>query len=441
MGNKITPDKFVEKMNDLFIKFADTKNLNKQGSKIRNIKDGITNDACFLYRFLYTKIGNSKESCVCDVNASYNTNFLRNAYESKENNISLTVYHHMFDQIKHLYESYVPNPSLNSNKLCLVDGCNNTNKNMDILLNMGYFDADNGVPLDLTFNGKHNRNNEVKCSLSYIKKNLDVLKDKILVFDRGYFSFNFISYLIANKIQFIIRKKGKSSNVYNKFEKLRQVFIEHKFTKTVYKSKKSKVKKDVTIKDSYEFITNLDVKNFSDSKVFELYGKRWDIEIFFKFIKYNFKFQNLREKNINSCKKLYYCELILYYLKEIIKIFYFANRNVKINNSLLMENIYKRLLFDILSGTLTIKKLNNFCKVNIRKVNKNQKGRSNPRISKTPFSKWYVKGFSEYAKYIKILEAIKNKTIDKLNKNLKILAKKIIDINENDKKKKKNKLK
>lgn len=50
------------------------------------------------------------------------------------------------------------------------------------------------------------------------------------------------------------------------------------------------------------------------------------------------------------------------------------------------------------------------------------------RNSKTPFTKWYIKGYSNLTKYAKI-DAIINDTVNKLNKNLKSIAKNIISIN------------
>jgi len=39
-----------------------------------------------------------------------------------------------------------------------------------------------------------------------------------------------------------------------------------------------------------------------------------------------------------------------------------------------------------------------------------------------PFTKWYVMSYSDYYKYKKIIEALKNNDLDSLNKNLKLLA-------------------
>ena len=46
-------------------------------------------------------------------------------------------------------------------------------------------------------------------------------------------------------------------------------------------------------------------------------------------------------------------------------------------------------------------------------------------MSITPFTKWYIKGYSLFAANKKILKAIDKKDISKLNKNLKIIAKRI----------------
>ena len=48
---------------------------------------------------------------------------------------------------------------------------------------------------------------------------------------------------------------------------------------------------------------------------------------------------------------------------------------------------------------------------------------SNPRVSKTPFSKWYVKSYSSYSVYYKLIEALRKNDLSDLNDNLKIMAK------------------
>ena len=56
----------------------------------------------------------------------------------------------------------------------------------------------------------------------------------------------------------------------------------------------------------------------------------------------------------------------------------------------------------------------------------NLKDRHFPRTSKKPFTKWYLKGYSDLTKYNKIIESIKIGTLSSLNKNLKVIAKNIV---------------
>ena len=49
---------------------------------------------------------------------------------------------------------------------------------------------------------------------------------------------------------------------------------------------------------------------------------------------------------------------------------------------------------------------------------------SNPRVSKTPHTKWYVKSYSEFYKHSIIIESLITNDTKKLNKNLKLEIKK-----------------
>lgn len=152
-----------------------------------------------------------------------------------------------------------------------------------------------------------------------------------------------------------------------------------------------------------------------------------------------FKFQNTREKSTpDDVKKNYLCILIITYLEKIIESFYSQHLNkvpkkesciCKINKTQLTKGIFDVILMEIFNETLTRYKLLNFCKSYIQIVT-NKTKRSFPRISKTPHTKWYVKGYSIFTSYHKILLATKNNDIESLNKNLKTLAKKFTVISE-----------
>ena len=121
----------------------------------------------------------------------------------------------------------------------------------------------------------------------------------------------------------------------------------------------------------------------------------------------------MKEKKEIQYKKNNECIKILTYISKILK-FIWINENInikktintkintktnkivecsiKINESLLMEGIYTNLLKNIINGNLTEDSLKLFMKIYIKLI-KNENNRSFPRVSKIPFSKWYVKEY------------------------------------------------
>lgn len=180
--------------------------------------------------------------------------------------------------------------------------------------------------------------------------------------------------------------------------------------------------------NEYTLITNLKKEEFKDEEIKELYKKRWSVEIFFKLLKKNFKFERLVEYNKNKSdipyKKLYICDLIIIYLSDIIEKTVIINKdntflkNNKVNKSNIIKGIFK-YIDNILKGKMTPKIITNLCNSYI-KYTKIKKGINNERISKTPFTKWYVKGYHNKSYDDLILNAILKKDVTLLNKNLKL---------------------
>ena len=142
----------------------------------------------------------------------------------------------------------------------------------------------------------------------------------------------------------------------------------------------------------------------------------------------------MKENNKMQHKKIYLCELIMTYIIRLIENYYLKptvkgknNFNIKINRSNLTKGVYQHILYNILTGTINDIQLDEFCRSYIISI-KNDKNRSFPRNSNTPFTKWYIKGYSDQTKYSKIIDAMINNKINELNKNLKSFAKNIISI-------------
>ena len=193
---------------------------------------------------------------------------------------------------------------------------------------------------------------------------------------------------------------------------------------------------DVTMKYEYVLVTNLPLKTHTYEQIKDLYKNRWNVEIFFKLLKYNFKFEYLTEhdkkQSNDAYVKLYLVNLIIIYLAKIIEKTHFYNNYIdtkvtkekngkthkyknKANKSLSITGVYQ-ILENLFKNDLTVSKYINICN-NYVKYSLRELGLVKERKAKTPFFKWYVKGHSNRSLLCKIIEAKLTKDLSKLNDN------------------------
>jgi len=425
-----------------------------------------------LYKLHYSIPQMTKENIVSSFNFENNKTTNRRSYDYREKQIPLEIYKKIFDDTVDLYKK-LQNINKNEPLKIAVDGTNNNTNILnkkDILettLNMGYYDLTNDLPIELSIEGNKNKNNELKLLKSYIMNN-KIPKNSIFILDRFYCSYDFINFLSKENYKFIVRFRNNCKN----FDKVSDVrilkyFDEHenivsyekynnyingknkkgkhiKINKKVSTQPKVKIFKNACIKMKYEYtlVSNLKKEDYSDDKIKELYKERWNIELFFKLIKYNFKFEHLTEhnkqKNNEDYKKLYFVNLTIVYLSKIIEKTHFYNNNVKKeiikkindknikyynkpNKSLIIKGVYK-IINQIFKNSLSVSSLESVCK-NFVKYSLIKTGIIKERKAKTPFFKWYVKGHSNRSLLCKFIEANINKDTSKLNKNHLILYK------------------
>ena len=125
-------------------------------------------------------------------------------------------------------------------------------------------------------------------------------------------------------------------------------------------------------------VTNLNKDEYNDLNIKNIYLSRWDIEVFFKFIKSNFKFSNLKEHNkktLNQYKKMYYMILTLTYISRMIENVYeknvckihkykFKKENknkyaIKYNKSLMIDGL-KNIINNIIKSNINPKLLKKY---------------------------------------------------------------------------------
>jgi hypothetical protein len=445
----------IKKLNNVFIDLE--KNirldiLDKFNIKTRNTK--ISFVEALIYKFKYSCINETKQHITNNYNFDNYTSIVRSTFYEKEKFISISIYNDIFNKLTSLYKELI-----NQNTTYLaVDGTYNNTKHknqkgiLETSLNLGFFDINNNIPYDLTFEGSENKNKEVYCLKQYILNN-KIDKNLIYVLDRAYCSYELIDFLNYNKLNFVIRFRNNCKN-FNKINTNKNVRIikyteyleQNVLNKNLELLHNNKKYESVTIKHKYEYtlLTNLNIKTYNDENIKNIYKKRWDVEIFFKVLKKNFNFEHLNEynnKNTNlSYIKINKINIIYILLSKIIEKTHFYNNNDTINNKITKLNklnkinknkyllkpnkteIIKgvfRIIDTIIKGKLTIKLITITCNVYVH-YNNVQIGLYNLRIAITPFYKWYVKGYTNKSDIYKILNALINKDPSELNKNLLI---------------------
>lgn len=138
-------------------------------------------------------------------------------------------------------------------------------------------------------------------------------QNQVGVMDRGFASLEYLQALQANKQYFVIRL---SSNY--KLESVGEGLYK------VGTGKKQGIYRVVQFcsledKSEYRIATNLP-SEVSDEEVSEIYRMRWQIELFWKFLKMHLKLDRLITKNVNGITIQIYSVLIGYLILELTKI-------------------------------------------------------------------------------------------------------------------------
>ena len=151
--------------------------------------------------------------------------------------------------------------------------------------------------------------------------------------------------------------KLKKSNKLNKITNINKMrFIKYEYINNIIK--KDEHDKDVKLKEKVicNLVTNLDVTYNDDDQIKELYLMRWDVEVFFKLVKYNFKFSSLDEHCSNTTeryKKKYLIIMTMLHLRKLMEYF---------NEKILMKDSHKK---STIKKKQLLKKINMYIMLNI----------------------------------------------------------------------------
>jgi transposase len=158
-----------------------------------------------------------------------------------------------------------------------------------------------------------------------------IAENSIYVFDKGYICFKFLEKIRENKAFFVTRTKTNTRYRIIKRQPKTQACIKTdwivEFSSNKAKDYPEKLRViryyDEETNKIYEFMTNN--FNLSAKTIADIYKSRWDIELFFKWIKQNLKVKTFIGTSENAVKIQIWTAMIAYLLIEYIR---FKSRTV-----------------------------------------------------------------------------------------------------------------
>jgi hypothetical protein len=250
---------FVKDMNNLF-KDADTEIKDILIKQNKNTRQRIlTFRDVLCYKFNYSFKYEKQLNVINEYKINNNVDCHKSAFYRKESKIPLEYYKNIHERILNIHNKYTGNYEYN---IIAVDGTyNNTNinnnKNLETSLNMGYYDVNNNIPIELKFKGEHYKNREIDSLIEQLEENKIQLSNIILVLDRGYCSYDLFDYLHQKNIKFVIRIRNnckciKNNNISNYNSNYR--IVNYNYNTSSIKELKNK-KKNIT--ENYNVIINV----------------------------------------------------------------------------------------------------------------------------------------------------------------------------------------
>ena len=349
----------VKSINDIFIN-AD-KDISKSifdNYKIKTRNTKLSFKDTLIYSFEYTQNNKTKIDIINKFNKDiddYKKKISRTTFHEKNSIIPLSYYVNIYKKIMSIYKNkFIKSKT----SIIAVDGTYaNTNvKNIkgyletSLSMGMGFFDVTNDIPIELIFKGEESKNKEISSLQNYIIEHKNELNNTIFVLDRAYCSYKFIDFCFKNKIKYIVRFRNicidisKKKNRIIKFnEDTYDIVQNNNIDKQLINNKKFK---SVTLKtkNEYTLVTNLDINDYNDEKIKDIYHQRWNIEVFFKIIKHNFKFSDIKITSLkqNDNYSIHNIKiLIIYLLGKIMEKVHLHFNKIK------LEGIIKKRIFKI----------------------------------------------------------------------------------------------
>lgn len=241
--------------------------------------------------------------------------------------------------------------------------------------------------LEKDFNERHHFISQIKL----------LKPSDIIIADRGYYSKEILNVVNEHGIDCIFRLKRDLDIVKNliKSKKKRYVaLVGPKKIKFHVLSYKIPIMDKYSKQQSYETYyigTTLSKKIYPIEHIKQLYWKRWGIETNFRFAKYQVGLNNL----VSKCRQfviqdIYIAQMIanMALYNEILVDKYYKKSHEKINHTTNLSLTIKKMLYSLFFNNESVKTILEILQTLLEPLLPIIKGRSYPRISKQPQSKW-----------------------------------------------------
>ena len=159
------------------------------------------------------------------------------------------------------------------------------------------YDINNKIPINYFLIKTRNEREAFRNQIKYLRSG------DIVIFDRGYYSYDIVEKLEIIDVNYIFRLKSSKKEV--KFMKKNNI-IDHSFINKNINNRIINYRVDNS-EDEYYLLTNL---SYSIDELKNLYWKRWKVEIHFKESKYNLSLKTINLKTENSLLQEIYIQWI-----------------------------------------------------------------------------------------------------------------------------------
>lgn len=215
------------------------------------------------------------------------------------------------------------------------------------------------MKISTMFNGEYpERINIVKGNINDRKCIDNMFRDKdcIYVFDRGYYDYRWYDQLTESGFKFVTR--GVKNSIV-----MEEKFLDSNINKDIYDTEVimgstpggnltfNKYREIMCFYDNDEVITFItNIFDLSKEDIINIYKKRWEIELFFKWIKQNLRIKKFIGYNENAVRIQIFSALITYMLiylfckKQHSKVKYSILIVTRIIRSNLLEIYYRGII-------------------------------------------------------------------------------------------------